>query len=227
MVLPPEALRLLPPRRTFHTPCGAGRMVLRIWGEERLEPLVLLHGGSGSWMHWLRNIETLSKVRRLIVPDLPGFGDSSPPDGGRDADVSAAPVALGLAQLLEGKPSDVCGFSFGALVGGFIAAQTPHRVRRLVIVGAPGLGLSAGMRLALRSWRNLPDPGEQREVHRHNLALIMLHDPAAVDDLALNIQAINLPRDRMQGLELVPNAGHWVQYEQPGAFEATLMRVLK
>lgn len=83
------------------------------------------------------------------------------------------------------------------------------------------------MRLALRSWRQLPDPGEQREVHRHNLALIMLHDPAAVDDLALNIQAINLPRDRMQGRRLATTAGHWVQYEQPGAFEVTLMRVLK
>ena len=26
-----------------------------MWGEGR--PLVLLHGGTGSWMHWVRNVE--------------------------------------------------------------------------------------------------------------------------------------------------------------------------
>ena len=43
-------------RRT--TSSDAGTLVWRIWGSG--PPLVLLHGGTGSWMHWVRNIEDLS-----------------------------------------------------------------------------------------------------------------------------------------------------------------------
>ena len=44
---------------TVHeTPCGDGAMRWREWG--RGETLVLLHGGFGSWLHWVRNIEALS-----------------------------------------------------------------------------------------------------------------------------------------------------------------------
>ncbi len=272
-----DALRLLALAREWHTPCGDGQMVWRMWGDERHDPLVLLHGGSGSWMHWVRNIEALAQTRCLLVPDLPGFGDSASPEGGQDADVSVAPVAQGLRQIVGDRAVDVCGFSFGSQIGGFIAAQQPERIRRLVVVGAPGLGLGAGLRRALRGWRHLPTPEAQREAHRHNLGVIMLHDPAAVDDLALDVQAANVPRDRMQrrrlaatpaliealrssrvpfhaiygehdalypdtpwseiqttlasapafqGLACIPDAGHWVQYERPRAFETALMRVL-
>ncbi|HEX4114045.1 MAG TPA: hypothetical protein VH020_16050, partial [Stellaceae bacterium] len=40
--------------RHRETPCGDGTMVWREWGEG--VPVVLLHGGYGSWQHWLRNI---------------------------------------------------------------------------------------------------------------------------------------------------------------------------
>ena len=33
----------------LETPCGDGSMVWRVWGSG--PPLVLLHGGYGSWMH--------------------------------------------------------------------------------------------------------------------------------------------------------------------------------
>ena len=35
------------------TPCGEGTMVWRAWGGG--VPLVLLHGGFGSWTHWISN----------------------------------------------------------------------------------------------------------------------------------------------------------------------------
>jgi hypothetical protein len=82
--LPPEALALLRTASRFETPCGAGTMVWHTWGQAtrrpELAPLVLLHGGSGSWMHWLRNIPALAASGRwVLVPDLPGFGDSAAP----------------------------------------------------------------------------------------------------------------------------------------------------
>src|SRR5579872_798715 len=48
---------------TVATPCGSGRMVWRCWGEGT--PLVLLHGGYGSWTHWIRNIDGLAARHRV------------------------------------------------------------------------------------------------------------------------------------------------------------------
>jgi pimeloyl-ACP methyl ester carboxylesterase len=193
--LPPEALRILALSTAHATPCGDGHVAWRTWG--RGEPLVLLHGGSGSWTHWIRNVEALAAAgRRVVVPDLPGFGDSARPPGGQDADAVAPVVAEGVRQLLGEAPVDVVGFSFGGLCGALAAAAFPQRVRRLVLVGAPGLGIR-DKRLALRSWRQEADARERLAAHRSNLATLMLHDEAAVDDLAVALQAANVPRDRM------------------------------
>jgi len=158
---------------------------------------VLLHGGSGSWTHWIRNVEAFAAAgRRVLVPDLPGFGDSARPPGGQDADVVAPAIAHGLQTLIGTAPVDVIGFSFGGLCGGLLAAAQPARVKRLVLVGAPGLGLR-DKRLTLTPWRGVEDADKRTAAHRKNLATLMLHDPAAIDDLAVALQAANVPRDRM------------------------------
>ena len=52
-------------------------MVWHQWGEG--PPLIMLHGGSGSWRHWALNIRFLAKHYTLYVGDLPGLGDSADP----------------------------------------------------------------------------------------------------------------------------------------------------
>ena len=194
--LPPEALRVLALSRRLATPCGEGEMVWHVWGRDGDEPLVLLHGGSGSWTHWIRNVEALAATgRRVVVPDLPGFGDSARPPGGQDADAVAPAIADALPAVVGDAPVDVVGFSFGGLCGGLMAAAHPERVRRLVIVGAPGLGLR-DRRLPLMSWRDAPTEEGKLAAHRNNLGVLMLH-PENVDELALRLQAANVPRDRM------------------------------
>jgi 2-hydroxy-6-oxonona-2,4-dienedioate hydrolase len=195
--LPPEALRVLGRATPMHTPGGAGDTVWHVWGTG--EPLVLLHGGSGSWTHWLRNVEALAAAgRRVIVPDLPGFGDSAPPPHGRDADAVVGPIERGMRELLGEAPCDVVGFSFGGLVAGLMAARHPGRVRRLVLAGAPGLGLRS-TRLPLTSWREQKDQAGREAAHRANLAALMLYRPESIDALAVALQAANVPRDRMKG----------------------------
>jgi pimeloyl-ACP methyl ester carboxylesterase len=130
------------------------------------------------------------------VPDLPGFGDSARPPGGQDADAVALALADGLRQLLGAAPVDVAGFSFGGLTGALMAAARPERVRHLVLVGAPGLGLR-DKRLPLTPWRGVEDAGRRMAAHRKNLATLMLHKEEAIDDLAVALQAANVPRDRM------------------------------
>jgi len=274
--LPPEALRVLAHSRRCTTPCGDGELVWHVWGQEQDQPLVLLHGGSGSWTHWIRNVEALAAARRrVLVPDLPGFGDSARPPGGQDADAVAPAVAEGLRPMVGGAPVDVVGFSFGGLSAALMAASHPEQVKRLVLVGAPGLGLRS-KRLTLRSWRQEADQTERLAAHRSNLATLMLYRDEAIDDLAVSLQAANVPRDRMHRrklaltdilaqtlptircpvdaiygekdalyretldrlqpllqkapgfgeLVLVPEAGHWAQYEDAPAFQRALLRLL-
>ena len=205
--LPPEAHALLRTASRFETPCGDGAMVWHTWGQATrrpgLAPLVLLHGGSGSWMHWLRNISTLAASGRwLLVPDLPGFGDSAAPPRGTDADVLPEPVEQGLAVLVGDAACDLVGFSFGGMVAGFLAERFAARAARVVLVGAPGLGVAPEKAIRLRAWRHLADAAERDAIHRHNLAALMLHHEEAIDELALRLHIANVLRDRMKGRSL-------------------------
>jgi 2-hydroxy-6-oxonona-2,4-dienedioate hydrolase len=198
--LPPEALTLLKRATRLSSPCGDGDMVWHAWGDG--EPLVLLHGGSGSWTHWIRNVEALAATgRRVLVPDLPGFGDSERPPGNGDADGVVPVLAEGLPYVLGMQSVDVVGFSFGGLCGGLLAAAHPELVQRLVLVGAPGFGLRE-KRLTLVAWQHLDDPHARASAHRRNLATLMLHRPEAVDALAVAVQAANVPHDRMRRRKL-------------------------
>jgi 2-hydroxy-6-oxonona-2,4-dienedioate hydrolase len=205
--LPPEALAMLRTASRFETPCGDGAMVWHSWGQAtrrpELAPLVLLHGGCGSWMHWLRNIPALADSGRwLLVPDLPGFGDSAAPLQGTDADVLPEPVEQGLALLAGEAACDLVGFSFGGMVAGFLAERFPARAARVVLVGAPGLGVAPEKAIRLRAWRHITDAGQRDAIHRHNLAALMLCREDAIDELALRLHIANVLRDRMKGRSL-------------------------
>lgn len=196
--LPPPALRVLSRGRAIETVHASTRIAWHAWGDPGAEPIVLLHGGSGSWTHWLRNVEPIAASgRRVIVPDLPGFGDSVAAEGIVDADGMVEPVAAGLRELLGGSGSDIVGFSFGGMLAGLIAAADPGLVRRLVLAGAPALGIPVPD-LRLKEWRHLGDGPAREQVHRHNLRSLMLHDPAAIDGLAVGLHAANLARDRVR-----------------------------
>ena len=194
-----EALRAT--ARRMQTPCGEGSTVWHLWGAG--SPVVLLHGGSGSWTHWVRNIGALVAAgHEVLVPDLPGFGDSALPPGSHDADGLPAPLAQGLAQLLGDRACDLVGFSFGGMVAGLLAAEQPSRVRQLVLVGAPALGVVPRRQVDLKGWRHFKTAERQDEAHRHNLAVLMLHDATRIDDDVLALHKANVVRDRMPGRRL-------------------------
>ncbi|TFY98835.1 alpha/beta fold hydrolase [Ramlibacter rhizophilus] len=174
-------------------------MVWHVWGSGR--PVVLLHGGSGSWTHWLRNVEALARAGwRVCVPDLPGFGDSLAPPEARDAADLVAPLAQGVREV-AGEACPWVGFSFGGLTAVLTVAAHPQLATRLVLVGVPGLGLR-NRRLALTPWLGLSDPEARRRAHRRNLQVLMLHDPASIDEDTLALHAANLVRDRMRQRKL-------------------------
>jgi pimeloyl-ACP methyl ester carboxylesterase len=168
-------------------PTGAGHVAWRRFGHGA--PLVLLHGGHGSWRHWLRNIEALAPTRTLWVPDLPGYGESAPP---AEPTLPSLVAALddSLAQLIGPEtPIDLAGFSFGGLVAAHFAEHRRH-VSRLALIGPAGHGGTRRPRGELQSWRDAHRQGDQaalRAIMRHNLLQHMLHDEAAVDETALRV----------------------------------------
>ena len=260
------------------TPCGDGTLVWHRWGPASGRPVLLLHGGAGSWTHWLRNLAALADAgRSVLVPDLPGFGESAPPPDGHDADVLPGWLERGLQSLIGDQAVDLVGFSFGGLVAGLWAQAQPSRVARLVLVGSPGLSAALLPPLNLRRWDALPAGAAREAVHRHNLLQLMLAHDASASPLAVALHAANVERDRLrrrrlmltdallpvlatlacplhgiwgaqdvlyrhrlpligqvlstapgfQSLDLLPQAGHWVQFEAAEAFNAALAGVLR
>lgn len=164
-------------------------------------PLVLVHGGNGSWLHWVRNIDALARHHTVWLPDLPGCGESQE---------LAAPASLerlvqALSQNIDSLigPSQEIGlaaFSFGSILASNLAAARGG-VSRLALLGPTGHGLPRGQ-LPLKNWRLLP-PGEaQTEAHRHNLAQLMLHERGAVDVLALFIHREASERARLRSKKI-------------------------
>ena len=158
-------------------------VVFRRFGEGPV--LVLLHGGHGSWLHWVRNIEALSRKHTLLVADMPGYGDSGLPEGEQTLDLIVDTLAAAIDQLVgEGTRYDIAGFSFGGLVAATLATRRPA-VRRVALLGPGGHGTPRRERLGMLNWKDLPS-GEERDARlHHNLAALMLHEVAAIDAMAL------------------------------------------
>ncbi len=216
--------------RRQDTPCGDGTMQWRSWDQTGgTGPiLVLLHGGAGSWRHWVRNIPDLSRTYRLVVPDLPGLGGSAMPPDGEDANAVAGVIAAGLDAVIGGDtPYHVAGFSFGSMMAVCLAALHGSRVRDLTVIGSSAIG-PLGSAIELLKVRHLT--GEARvEAHRTNLSRLMIADPARIDNLALAIQEWNTQHSRlktpalsrsgalMRALEHVhvPIRGIWGEFDAP------------
>jgi 2-hydroxy-6-oxonona-2,4-dienedioate hydrolase len=176
----------------------AAGTVWRRWGDNNSRaPLVLLHGGAGSWAHWIRNIDALAADRPLWIPDLPGLGESVTPPGPRDHTAVANVLARDAEELLPGAAFDLVGFSFGGIVAAFLASLRPQRVRRLILVGAGGLGLRKGEAKILKPWLGLKDPAEREAAHRHNLGALMLSTPGRIDPLSMHLYTRDLVRARV------------------------------
>jgi pimeloyl-ACP methyl ester carboxylesterase len=101
-------------------------------------PMVLVHGLGGQWQNWLENIPRLAQERRVIAPDLPGFGLSEMPSD-RISISGYGQMVDALIEHLEIERADVVGNSMGGFVSSEVAVQFPHRVERLALVSAAGI----------------------------------------------------------------------------------------
>jgi pimeloyl-ACP methyl ester carboxylesterase len=200
MAGPSEARRrleaLLASATIHHSPCGDGTLQWQQWSEPSAgRPLLLLHGGYGSWNHWFANIETLRQHRELWTVDLPGLGES--------ADIPWTSTPLDIAQILlaglntvwpRDQAFELSGFSFGGMVGARLAALAGPRCRRFVAIGAAGFG-ELHEQVELQAPPPPSAPWHEAEaVHRANLRALMFSEAATIDEQAVYLQAWNLER---------------------------------
>lgn len=155
--------------------------------------MVLLHGGHGSWTHWIRNIDALARHFRVVAFDLPGYGTS--PDVPKDValDDYVAWVAEAVADVVPADGIDLVGFSFGAALSARIAPGLGAAVRRVSLIGPSGFGARAVTEL-----EKLPPPGDptRAAIAAANLGAFMLAKAAAPDDPAVAIQLANIDGTR-------------------------------
>lgn len=106
-------------------------------------PVILVHGLSGSFRWWGRNIEALGRRLTVYAIDLPGFGDNR----GRRAFVlkDAADHLLAWMDAAGIDRASVIGHSMGGSIAIDLASSVPERVDRLLLVDTPALPDARGL----------------------------------------------------------------------------------
>ncbi|MGQ0696873.1 MAG: alpha/beta fold hydrolase [Panacagrimonas sp.] len=105
-------------------------------------PVLMIHGsgpGVSAWANWRLVMPALSKARRVIAPDMLGFGYTDRPASLRYNLDTWVAHAIGLLDALKIEQADLVGNSFGGALSLAIAVRHPKRVRRLVLMGSAGV----------------------------------------------------------------------------------------
>lgn len=133
---------------THHTANVNGTRVHYVMGGKG-EPIVLLHGWPKTWYKWRKVMPALAERHTVIVPDLPGLGDSSPSTTGYDKQAIAQTIYQ-LVNQLGFQQINLVGHDIGGMVAYAYAATHPENIRKLVLTEfwLPGFELEDGMDVA-------------------------------------------------------------------------------
>ena len=243
-------------------------------------PLFLLHGGSGSWTHWIRNVNPLSSHFAVYALDLPGYGQSTAPSLDIPIKDYIAIVTETVSEIAGPSPLGLSGFSFGGFLAAGVAATLGSQVSGVSLIGPAGFARPEGRNLGLESRRRLEkrlgrsaSEIEIQEMHRGNLAKLMIYKEELIDDLAIATQMSNVSQMRFDSrplswsgqmadylgalsspvifisgdhdrsahpsvenrfqqcratcpnirLQIIPDCGHWAQYEKPDTVNRMLI----
>ncbi|HEU5440732.1 MAG TPA: alpha/beta fold hydrolase [Ktedonobacterales bacterium] len=229
---------------TRYAVCGAG------------DPLVLVHGLSGSWLWWARNLRALSSRYQVYLLDLPGFGTQGGLGRPRFALDQTTHWLAEWMKSARVPRAHFAGHSMGGYITLHLAAHRPELVRRLVLA-APAVfpmrrslfsevtPLVTALRRAAPSFLPILALDALRagplNLLRAATALLRadLHDQlrhvSAPTLLIWGQRDVLVPpavgehlRDELPDARLlaIPNAGHVVMYDRPRAFDEAALGFL-
>lgn len=218
------------------------------------EPLILIHGLSGSGRWWHRNLPALAEHYRTYLVDLPRFGAMH--RTGRFILAEAATWLLAWMDAAGLRRALAIGHSMGGLIAIRLAAQRPAAVSRLVLVAPAGVAskpsLAAQALPLLRAARHSRPSffpmlaydalrAGPRTIWRaaHDLVTDDVRDDlGAIRAETLVIMGRNDPlappavgdvlREGIAGARLIviEGAGHVVMYDQPDDFNDAVLAFL-
>lgn len=126
--------------------------------------LVMLHGYTGSKENWYPLARSLGGRYRLLIPDLPGWGESErKPGAAYGFPEQAGHVAAFIRALSPERPVVLLGHSMGGGIAALVAARHPAAVSQVGLLNAAGVRFND---------------------NRFGLAVLAGHNPFAVDDAA-------------------------------------------
>lgn len=141
-----------------------GPVVVRAGRRSGPTATILLHGAAGSWTTWTPLITTSdragSPLTDLLIPDLPGWGETPAPTRAADAggpgiaQVSDAIVEIAVA--LGYRRWRIVGHSLGGFLALDIAVRAPHQTESVVLVSPTGPSVVDAVRRPIRGGRRLP-----------------------------------------------------------------------
>jgi pimeloyl-ACP methyl ester carboxylesterase len=193
------------------------------------DPLLLLHGLGGTKVTWFPVLTELAEHHRLIVPDLPGHGESEKPR----ADYSPRFYSRAVRHLLDEvgvQEAGVVGNSLGGRIALELALRSPGRVASLLLLdpSVPGLRwryIMGFTRVFPSELGRVPFPLRER-LMRAAIRRLFAH-PERIWDEALGAGAtefIRIYRDPAARMAFFSTLRHIVT-EQPEAFFSSLRRV--
>lgn len=110
--------------------------------EDATEPVVFLHGFSSVKESWVNVARGVDKRFKVVIPDLPGQGRTTPADTAMNYSVDRQ--ARRLHEFLQREiPADkkvhLVGCSMGGMLAGVYAGMYPNRVRSLTLLCPAGI----------------------------------------------------------------------------------------
>jgi pimeloyl-ACP methyl ester carboxylesterase len=162
-------------------------------------PLLLLHGPPLDHRVWIPAIPYLAGHFRVVAPDMPGYGRSSPAKD--DAPEALIRLIAGLMTALGMVPGLVAGTSFGGTMAAGLAARHPERVRGLVTAGGFGIArwpttlqarlarMARGLPGALSLGMRLTPRVQARWFLRGALSDRRIGDDATVEEIAATLRS--------------------------------------
>jgi pimeloyl-ACP methyl ester carboxylesterase len=144
------------------------------------EPVIMLHGsgpGVSALANWQHNIPALSQRFHVLAPDIVGFGATERP---HDIVYSLRTWTDHIWAFLDAhgiEKTSIVGNSLGGRIALQMATDRPDRITKMVLMGAPGVGMTLTDGLAaLRAYE--PSHDEMRDLLRNYFAV----DPAMITD---------------------------------------------
>ncbi len=162
-----------------HHRVGLSRTELHVVTAGAGDPVMLFHGWPQSWHEWRKIAPRLAARYRLVMPDLPGLGDSSRPVGGYDKRTLAGDL-LELCDRLGLASFHLVGHDWGGPTAFALACRAPERIRTLTIldVTIPGIGpdISQGGRRWHHAFHMTPELPEALVQGRERVYLSWFYD---------------------------------------------------